>query len=248
MFLVAELMCTISLSWAQDKSLATRSKNAVSVVPFVGCESNGQAGSVKAPAGRSKVVSVPSEAVQRLAYYKAKEGVGVLAPRGWRCFGTYGSDGAALYISPEPIDDTELLSTSWKGFAGPAIQISAVDGDTSGRFTVAKIIARAFPAHKAIRRGGDCRRDRPASSFPYGPYPTDKLKYRSEEIVEFWTAPHSQGLGTASRLQGNDSAISGVAILTGEVPDLIQLSLRLSLKTSDLTQRIVQQTEREAAR
>ena len=58
----------------------------------------------------------------------------------------------------------------------------------------------------------------------------------------------TEGLGTASRLQKNDSPICGVAILFGEEPRLLQLSVRLPSETSDLAQLIVEQTEPEAAR
>jgi hypothetical protein len=248
MFLVVGLMCTNSLSWTQDKPPTTGSRNAVSVVPFVGCESNGQGGPVTPPAGRSKTVGIPTALAQRLAYYKAGEGVGVVAPLGWRCFGTYGPNGATLYVSPQPINGTELLSTGWKGFAGPAVQISLVNGDTSGRFTVGRIIARVFPTRKPFVEGVIAERIEPATSFPYGPYPADRLNYRSGEIVEFWTPPGSEGLGTASRLQKNDSPIRGVAILIGEAPDLVQLSVRLPSEMSDLTQAIIQHAEREATR
>jgi hypothetical protein len=44
-----------------------------SVVPFVGCKSDGQVGSLEAPKGKSKVLSIGKEKARRLAYYKAKE-------------------------------------------------------------------------------------------------------------------------------------------------------------------------------
>src|SRR5208282_4662295 len=242
-FLFAFLMCAHGLLPAQ---VVTRSSNAVARVPFVGCESDGQGGAVKAPVGQSKTMAIPAEAAQRLAYYKAEEGIGVLAPRGWHCFGTYGSSGATLYVSPDPIKAADLFSTSWNGFAGPVIQISSVDGDTSGRFTVAKIIARVFPTHKAFVQAVIAEGIEPASSFPFGPYAGDTLKYRTKDIVEFLTPARTDGLGTASRLQKNDSPISGAAILFGKESNLLQLSVRLPPQASDLAQFIIQQTEREA--
>src|SRR5580698_5306558 len=119
-------------------------------VPFVGCKSDGQAGPVDAPSGTSKAVPSSAGAAQRLAYYKAASAFGTLAPRGWYCFGTYGSAGASLYVSPEPIARAALFSADWTGFTGPAIQISLSDGGTSGRFQVARMIARVFPAHRAF--------------------------------------------------------------------------------------------------
>lgn len=246
LFLLAVLICAC-LVWGQGKSPETPAKNVVSV-PFVGCESDGQVGSVKAPSGRTRAMAIPAAAARRLAYYKAEEGIGVLAPRGWRCFGTYGSNGAALYVSPDPFNAADLFSTSWRGFAGPAVQVSQEAGDTSGRFAVAKVIARVFPAHKAFVEGVIAEGIEPASSFPSGPYPADTLKYRGDNIVEFRTPAQKEGLGTASRLQKNDSPIYGVAILLGEEPSLVQLSVRLPSEISDLVQLLIEQTEREASR
>lgn len=193
-------------------------------------------------------MAVPSGAAQHLSYYKAENGFGTLGPKGWHCFGTYGSYGATLYVSPDSINPRGLLSTSWEGFAGPAIQISTIDGDTSGRFEVAKIIARAFPTHKGLVEGVIAEGIEPASSFPYGAYPADSLKYRGENIVEFQTPAQTEGLGTAScRLQKNERPISGVAILFGEEPNLVLLCVRLPSQANDLTQFITRQTERGAA-
>jgi hypothetical protein len=221
-----------------------RSKHAVALVPLVRCGSDGQLGPIQPSSGRSKAIamSIPAEAAQHLAYYKAQ--IGVLAPRGWYCFGTYGSNGQTLYVSPDPINPADLFSTSWKGFAGPVVQISREDGDTSGRFGVAKTIARLFPARKAFVEGAIAEGIKSATSFPYGPYPADTLKYRNENIVEFLTPAQKDGLGTASRLQKSDTPISGVAILFGEEPNLLRLWLRLPSEISDFAQLIIQQTER----
>lgn len=248
LLLFAVTVCAHGSLWAQGKPFATRVRNAVAVVPFVGCESDGQVGPLKAPSGESKTVAIRAEVGPRLAYYKAQEGVGVLAPKGWRCFGTYGSIGATLYVSPDAMNAADLLSTTWKGFSGPVIQISAVDGDTSGRFEVAKTIARVFPAHKEFVERVIAEGIEPASSFPYGAYPADTLNYRSENIVEFRTPSQAEGLGTASRLQNSGDPVYGVAILFGEGPNLLQLSVRLPSESSDLAQLVVEQAEREAAR
>jgi hypothetical protein len=46
-------------------------KPAAVSVPFVGCPSDGQAGPQKAPTGKNPILSIPVEAAERLAYYKA---------------------------------------------------------------------------------------------------------------------------------------------------------------------------------
>jgi hypothetical protein len=219
-------------------------------VPFVGCRSDGQLGPVQAPSGKSKVVPIAAGTAAGLSYYKAVEGFGVLAPRGWYCFETYGSSGESLYVSPNPIRAADLLS--WQPvFSGAVIEITYEYGGTSGRFGVAGMIARVFPVHRAfvdavtneeVKEG-----IHPAASFPSGPYPKDKLTYRSGELVEYETPPETEGLGTKSRLLKNADPIRGVAILEGEAPDLVYVAARLPPDVTDLAPVIIQQVERDAA-
>lgn len=221
---------------------------AVVTVPFVGCASDGQVGPLKAPTGKGKVVAIPAAMAQGIAYYKAEYSSGVLAPRGWHCFSTYGSNGANLFVSPDPIDSkTVLLSNDWTGFSGQAVQISVSSGGTSGRFEVAKVIARVFPLYKAFAQKVIAEGIEPASDFPFGPYPGDKLTYRAKNIVEFETPANAQGLGTDSRLQMDSSPIDGVAIISEGDTDLTLLTARLSGPDRDLVQFIVKQAESEAA-
>jgi len=214
-------------------------------VPFVGCSSDGQVGPVSAPKGGERVVPIDASAAQKLAYYKAERGGGILAPRGWYCFGTYGSSGSDLFVTPQAVKTDDWLSPTRPRFAGPAIQFSAISGGTSGRFAVARIIARVFPAQKAFVQSVIREGIEPASYFPFGPYPQDKLMYKGDRIVEYQTPPHSEGLGTASWLQANDYPISGVAILEGEEPDVLILHVRMPPDMAHLTSHIIQQFERD---
>ena len=152
-------------------------------VPFVGCKSDGQVGPQDAPIGKPKAIAISPQLAQRVAYYKASDGEGVLGPRGWYCFGTYGSSGSNLYVTPMPLKSADLFSNSWKGISSFGIQFSVSNGDTSGRFEVAQIIARVFPAHSAFVRRVIAEGVEPSTSFPYGPYPADKLTYKSKETV-----------------------------------------------------------------
>ncbi|HVU45129.1 MAG TPA: hypothetical protein VHD85_03320 [Terracidiphilus sp.] len=149
-------------------------------------------------------------------------------------------------MSPDPIHRADLFSNRWRGFAGSAIQISSIEGDTSGRFEVARFIARVYPAHRDFVQNVIAEGIEPASAFPSGPYPTDKLTYRSKEIVEYVTPANTMGLGTNSHLQQNEDPISGVAILAGEALDLVHLSVRLPPQDNELIRIIVRQTERDA--
>ena len=230
---------TISQTGAQEASVIR--------VPFVGCNSDGQSGPVPAPKGTEKLVQIDASIAQGLAYYTAGDTEsGVLAPRGWYCFGTYGSDGDSLYVTPQPIKGDDLFSITWGGFTGPAIQVSELSGETSGRFAVARVIARAFPAQKPFVQSVIDEGLSPASHFPFGPYPNDKLTFQSDRIVEYQTPSHSKGLGTTvGSLQPNDYPISGVAILQGQAPDLLISMVRLPPDMNDLTSHIIRQIEHD---
>jgi hypothetical protein len=185
-------------------------------------------------------------AANRLAYYKAEEGLGVLAPRGWFCFATYGSSGDNLYVVPHPIHSKELFSSDWKGFRGPAVQLSASVGDTSGRFEVARIIARVFPARQSFVDQVIDEALEPKTDFPSGPYPADKLSYKSPDIVEYTTPPLTQGLGTDSRLLPDAAPIHGAEIISGEETNLISVAVRLPVDMAALATDILKQVEVEA--
>lgn len=216
-------------------------------VPFVGCKSDGQVGPQDAPTGIPKTITISPQLAQRVAYYKASDGLGVLAPRGWYCFGTYGSSGSSLYVTPTPLDSARLFSNSWKGISSYGIQLSESIGDTSGRFEVAQTIARVFPAHLTFVRRVIAEGIEPATSFPYGPYPGDKLTYKSKETVEYVTPPNTEGLGTKSFLIKDANPIDGVALLTGEELSLTHLSARLSPEMSDLLRVIILQVEQDSS-
>jgi hypothetical protein len=199
-----------------------------------------------APKGKSRSVPITPKEAQQLAYYESTEETGVLAPRGWYCFWTYGSGGDTLFVSPKPIDTANIFSTDQSGFTGPAIEIARSFGDTSGRFAVAEIIARIFPAYKAFVTGVMKEFDPPASRFTFSPYPEDTLTYKSEKVVEYKTPAQADGLGTYWALKKNGGPIEGVAILVGQTPDLLRLSARLPPDLAGLTSVIVSQVERDA--
>jgi hypothetical protein len=232
---------------AQEKA-ASPQRTVVSA-PFVGCKSDGQVGPREAPAATGVSVPITLGAAQKLAYYSAfAQGVGVLAPHGWYCFGTYGSGGSTLFVSPRPIDAAGMFSADRGSFSGPIIQVSNRYGGTSGRFAVAEVIARVFPAYKSFVI--DVEKSDPGAgfSFTFGPYPKDALTYKTKRLVEYKTPPRADGLGTYSGLKKNGSPIDGVAMLVGQTSDLLLLSVRLPPELNELTLVIVRQFERDAER
>ena len=91
---------------------------ATSSVPFVGCASDGQVGPRKAAHRKPKVLALSPELASQLAYYQAQEGSGVLAPRGWYCFSTYGSNGGSLFVAPQLIESKLMFSENGRDFPG----------------------------------------------------------------------------------------------------------------------------------
>jgi hypothetical protein len=225
---------------------ATRSIKAVSI-PFVGCPSFGQVEVLEAPTGTSEPVRIREQDGQSLAYYKSADGISVLAPRGWYCQGASGSSGAALFLGPTLIAHT---SSGWEGLGGAAMEVNDLKGESAGRYEIAELIARAFPAYRWFaRRVWDFD-----SPLPYGPYPKDTLTYLGNAVVEYKTPARTEGLGNFhSWLGKNDLPITGAAILlldsrhpVGDIPHLVLLSIRFPPDLARLAPAIVRYVEREA--
>jgi hypothetical protein len=218
-------------------ALTPLAAEAAQTVPFVGCASDGQQGPVAAPKGQPKAVNVEPAAAAKLAWYQAQYSAGALAPRGWKCFSFYGSSGVTLTIAPSgKLDDTS------QPIAGPAVILADDSGGTSGRFDVAKIAARVFAGpEKAFIASVIAEGIEPKENFPAGPYPADKLTYRTPTLVEFATPAGMDGLGTAGRLAKGALPVIGLAKLVGPAdgPDLYLLSVRLPAAQADLAPAIV---------
>ena len=212
-------------------------------VPFIGCASDGQVGPLKPPHGTPKRITISARAAQHLAWYQAENSPGVLAPRGWHCFGTYGSNGSSLFVAPQPLSSHFFFSHTDHTFTGPVIQISSMFGDTSGRFSVASTIARVFPAHRDFAES--VRNEHLGIDvLPTGPAPTDKLHYLSNEVVEYTTPANSDGEGTHSLLSKSPLPITGVEILSGEELNCTSLAVRLPPGLAYLAPEIIHELER----
>jgi hypothetical protein len=124
-------------------------KPVTSVIPFVGCPSDGQVGPLSAPTGRPIKTQLPQQVALQLALFQSAQGLSVLGPRDWRCVGIYGSGGESLIVTPQKIPATMLFSNAGAG-TKPAVALGRRDGGTSGRDSVARIISRVFPAHRNL--------------------------------------------------------------------------------------------------
>ena len=210
-------------------------------VPFVGCPSDGQTGPTRAPRARA-VPRVPAAQAPLLAYYASAD-LGVLAPRGWHCFGLEGSNGSVLIVTPERHGFRDLQDNPG-GLHGPAVQLSLSLGATSGRFEVARMIARLFPAHRDFAR--QVAAEGLGDPLPAGSYPTDRMQRISATEIAFTTPARLQGLGTESRLAADALPIEGVVILHPEGDmDLVKLDVRLPAAQSALAAAIVEGVRRE---
>ncbi len=235
-------------------AVASLLANAQASVPYIGCSGDGQTGPYTAAKGKPKRVNLPPAMADQLAWYEYNGEAGqfgTLGPRGWNCFATIGSNGWTLYIAPERLDSAKLLEhKNWKGFTGPAIQLSGSDGGTSGRFEVAQAVARVFPAHRDYARKIIKEGLGPASDYPFGPFPSDHLTYKSKELVEFTTPARRHGLGTMSWLLPSDQPIIGFALLSigpNVDTELLQLSFRLPPSLSPLGATLIQQGEADGS-
>ena len=141
-------------------------------VPFVGCPSDGQTGPLSAPHGKPISVEVEPAVAAQLAHYQSRNDNGILAPRGWHCAGLYGSNGWILFVSPEAFEPGKMLGTFY--LRGPVVQLSSSNGDTSGRFEVAKLVRRFFPKHDGFVRDVIAEGIEKPDQFPAGPFPADR--------------------------------------------------------------------------
>jgi hypothetical protein len=205
-------------------------------VPTVVCPKDGQIGPQDAPALPKGVrVIVPEGTATSLAYYSAYEGMlaGVLAPRGWTCFGLDGSSGTILYVVPHRVDGP-MLGRFDKVKDGPAVIRTFSDGDTSGRYRVEKVGSRIFPRARARF---EAAHDEDLGNLVFTPWPADQLAYLTDFAVAYVTPAGAEGLGTAAGFAAASEPISGLALLMGnggDGPHLEQIAVRLDRKDRGL--------------
>lgn len=211
-------------------------------VPFVGCPSAGMMGDGPAPIAATIIPAVPAKDAARLAYY-ASAALGILAPRGWSCFGIYGSSGWTLLVTPDPLPDSTYAEVGRYG-----IKVLRGQADTSGRSIVAHVAAGHFPVAKSFVQHVIDMEFEPKEGFRTKPFPKDKLIRRSDTVIEFTTPGNTDGLGTLFGLEKTKDPIRGVAILMpDENMDLLKAHIRLPPDLQNLVGTIIAGVESNRA-
>ena len=206
-------------------------------VPFVGCPSDGQQGPEAAPS-TGRTPDVAAYAAPKLAYYETPDGMGVLAPRGWHCFGTEGSNGSGIIVAPRRLDWNTV--TGDRALQGPVVSLYGMSGGTSGRFAVAEVAARVFPAAHAFVVQVEAEGLRPR--FPRNHYPADRLTYRGRYQLLYTTPAGRTGLGPRGGLAPDALPVDGVEWLHPEGDmDLTSLAARLPPALRPLVAEIIRQ-------
>ena len=213
-------------------------------VPFVGCPADGQQGHIDPPRGQPKVVDSSYASLEGIAYYKGDYAPGVFAPGGWRCHIWYGSSGSIVLVTPTPIDTTHYSPAH---VLGPAVELSALSGGTSGRFGVAEYGARLFPTlltkFVALVKAESLV---PDSEFDPRRFAHDSVTLLSPLVAQFTTPAGLGGLGTAESLGPSPDPIRGVAVITPDStePDLAILRVRLGATKQQLEAVVLQLNRR----
>ena len=210
-------------------------------VPFVGCPAIGGADSERSAIPHDAPKSLSSQPTvrpARIAYYRAEEGPGVFAPRGWHCRTWHGSNGAFIIVTPtEPPDATPREPVKDQG-------VVAVEsyGGTSGRFDVAEVSARLFQDVMADFIARVKAEGFPSPDFSkIKPYPDDQYTYLTPKLVKFTTPAHHEGIGTGIFVPSADPVrgLVGLSPDDNDEPLLLQFHLRLSSSDDPLAQALI---------
>jgi len=213
---------------------AAQAQEKLVAVPFVGCAADGQVGPLKPPKA-VKTPLLPAAVAAQLAYYVAPDEVTVLAPRGWKCWEAYGSNGSTLMVAPS-LSGIDLFSKN--RLRGPFVTLTVSFGRTSGRTGVASVAGLLFPIAKEFV--DDVKEFTPDLKFVDITH--DKLIRRSDTVVEFTTPANMDGLGTSGWADKSSWPIDGVAILIPTAGmDLVTLRIRLPPASRLLAPKIIKQ-------
>jgi hypothetical protein len=198
-------------------------------VPLIGCPQDGQMGLREPPAlPKTARLLIPGGTAQKLAYYTANPSGrgGVLGPRGWSCRAVSGSDGDVLYVTPP-----EAPANFDDPWMGPQIVRRFSEGGTSGRFAVARVIARVFPQARPFAEGVRDEGMDDANAYVFAPWPSDRIRHLAQDVVSYQTPAGQNGLGTDGEEPVPPLATQGLVFLIGDPavePSVRLLKVRLS--------------------
>ena len=191
------------------------------------------------PKGAPKVLpSATTVPPARIAYYRANNGPGVFAPRGWHCQAWGGSSGSFIIVTPTA-PAAIIPREAVKASGVIAIWSS---GGTSGRFRVAEVSALLFPEVMADFIARVKAEGLPSPDFSkIKPFPQDQYTYLTPKMVEFTTPARQEGIGTGILVPSEDP-VRGVVSLSpqgGRDADLLQFQIRLPPADDTLVQALV---------
>lgn len=238
------LSAVVSAAAADDTAVeAFRSKFGIGPlaefeIPLVACAQDGQADYIPPPKlPPTTQVRLPDDGRAASLTFYSKEGhgrAGVIAPRGWSCMGSYGSSGDSLTVRPR-----SAKGDVWKAsYPGPHVTRSVAEGGTSGRFHVAEVAARLFPAGRPFAREVE-NEDPGTRKYATAPWPRDRLTPLRENLTAFETPGGGQGLGMQGDGPYAAQGIEGLVLFSpGDRDDgdpyLLQLDVRPDQEMADL--------------
>lgn len=194
--------------------------------------------------------AVPASVAHALAWYVSEHDA-VLAPRGWHCFETYGSNGGTLVVAPQALS-FDLIQGAHVSFRGPIVLSGTSFGGTSGRWAVAATISRYFPHYRSfVREVRDMDPEITAlePAPPIGPYRADHIVSRTRTEIRLITPPGRRGEGTNFLLAPNRDPVESLIILhpDGDM-DVSTFTVRLSRAQAGLRGLILPEARRRATR
>ena len=232
--LVMALLPAAAPAWAEEPGNVP--------VPFVGCSGDGQGGPVEAPTSSNVHPMLADAEASRLAYY-AYVSLGVLAPRGWHCHASYGSGGVMLLVTPDAPGGRAPSRTAWK-LRGPAVVLTFISAENSGRNQAAELAGPLFPAARRFVRGVDANARLSGFRLHPASIHKDRVRHRNSMVVGFVTPAGRDGLGTSGRLAPDPQPVMGVVTWLPQWNNgVLKLDVRLPPHLRTLTSSILDQAE-----
>ena len=211
-------------------------------IPIVACSIDGQVGPRNStPQPTSIRRTLPGTLGSRLAAYRGLQGfpnVLVLAPRGWKCLGFYGSNGDTVFIVPPNVNPSQEGR-----FQSPVVEVRVRYGGTSGRSAVASTAGPLFKI--AANFVDEVEANFPTDKYRRSPWPNEEVSQISDRLLSYTDPPTTEGTGTQGKLTASALPIKGVVAFT-EDSTLVALAARVEANDAALLPLIVSDFEATA--